>query len=64
MTWPPQSPALNPIEMVWDELKCRAKKNQPKVLSVCGNSFKTVEKLFQVKLVERITECQGKGWLL
>jgi hypothetical protein len=24
------------------------------VLSVCGNSFKTVGKVFQVKLVERI----------
>jgi hypothetical protein len=25
------------------------------VLSICGNSFKTVGKAFQVKLVERIT---------
>ena len=25
----PQSPDLNPIEMVWDELDCRVKKKQP-----------------------------------
>ena len=42
MTWPPQSPDLNPIEMVWDELDCRVKKKQPtsaqhmwKLLQVC-----------------------------
>ncbi|CDQ60383.1 unnamed protein product [Oncorhynchus mykiss] len=29
MTWPPQSPNLNPIEMVWDELDCRVKEKQP-----------------------------------
>uniref|UniRef100_A0AAZ3QHJ5 Tc1-like transposase DDE domain-containing protein n=1 Tax=Oncorhynchus tshawytscha TaxID=74940 RepID=A0AAZ3QHJ5_ONCTS len=29
MTWPPQSPSLNPIEMVWDELDCRVKEKQP-----------------------------------
>jgi hypothetical protein len=28
MTWPPQSPNLNPIEMVWDELDRRVKKKQ------------------------------------
>ena len=29
MTWPPHSPDLNPIEMVWDELDRRVKEKQP-----------------------------------
>uniref|UniRef100_A0AAZ3Q2S8 Uncharacterized protein n=1 Tax=Oncorhynchus tshawytscha TaxID=74940 RepID=A0AAZ3Q2S8_ONCTS len=29
MTWPPQSPDLDPIKMVWDELDCRVKGKQP-----------------------------------
>ena len=46
MIWPPQSPDLNPIEMVCDDCS-------QQVLSICENTFKTVEKAFQVKLVER-----------
>ena len=29
MTWPPQSPDLNQIEMVWDESDFRVKEKQP-----------------------------------
>ena len=54
MTWSPQSSDLNPIEMVWDELDRRVKEKQPTMLSICGNSFKTVGKLFQVKPVKRM----------
>jgi hypothetical protein len=40
-----------------------------KFSACCGNSFKTVGKAFQVKLVERMPRVwkavkQGKGWLL
>jgi hypothetical protein len=29
MTWPPQSPDFNPIEMVWDEFDRIVKEKQP-----------------------------------
>ena len=29
MTWTPQSPNLNPNEMVWDEFDFRVKEKQP-----------------------------------
>ena len=46
MTWPPQLPNLNPVEMVWDELDRRVKEKQP--------ASARHRKAFQVKLFERM----------
>lgn len=29
MTWPPQSPNINPVEVVWDGMDCRVKTKGP-----------------------------------
>jgi hypothetical protein len=39
----------------------RVKEKQPKVFSICGNSFETVGKAFQVKLVERVCKAVIKA---
>jgi hypothetical protein len=59
MTWPPQlpdlhnHPYLNPIEMVWDEFGCRAKKKQPTSPQHVGTPSR-LGKAFQVKQVGRM----------
>uniref|UniRef100_A0A4W5M1K8 Tc1-like transposase DDE domain-containing protein n=1 Tax=Hucho hucho TaxID=62062 RepID=A0A4W5M1K8_9TELE len=64
MTWPPQSPNRNPIEMVWDELDHRVMEKQPtsaqhmwellptrlleKHLQGCWKALKLVERMPRV----------------
>ena len=58
MTWPPQSPDLNQIERVWDELDGRGRRSSQQVFSICWEFFKTVGKAFQdylMKQVERMS---------
>ena len=69
MTWSPQSPDLNPIEMVWDELDHRVKEKQPtsaqhmwELLQDCWKSIPGEAGWENAKSVQSCN--QGKGWLL
>ena len=44
MTWPPQSPDLNPIAMVWDELDHQVKEKQPTSAQHVGTHSRLLEK--------------------
>ena len=48
MTWPPQSPDLNPIECFGMRWTAEWRQRGQQVLSISRNSFKTVEKPFQM----------------
>ena len=54
MTWPQQSPDLNPIEMVWDELDRRMKAKQPTSAQHMWELIHDCGKAFQLQLVERM----------
>ena len=59
MTWPPQSPELNPIiEMVWDELDHRVKERQPTsaqhMWEILQDCWKSIPGDYLMKLVERM----------
>ena len=62
MTWPPLSPDLNPIEMVWMSRTAEWRKSSQQMLSICGNSFKSVGKAFQV-VPSWLRECQERAKL-
>jgi hypothetical protein len=54
MIWPPQSPYLNTIEMVWDELDCRVNEKQPTSSQHMWELLQDRWKAFLMKLVERM----------
>ena len=58
MTWPPQSPDLNPIEMVWDEIDCRMKAKGPTsaqhLWELRQDCWKTISGDDLMKLIERM----------
>ncbi|MDF4290226.1 transposase, partial [Vibrio parahaemolyticus] len=58
MTWPPQSPDLNPIEMVWGELDRRVKAKGPTsakhLWELLQDCWKTISGDYLLKLMERM----------
>lgn len=64
MTWPPQSPDLNPIEMVWDEMDRKLKAKGPTsaqhLWEVLQDCWKTISGDYLMKLIERMPrECKA-----
>lgn len=61
MTWPLQSPDLNPLEMVWDKFDCRVKENHTisaqHLWEQIQDSWKTIPGNNLMKLIERVQEC-------
>ena len=58
MTWPPQSPDLNPIEMVWGELDRRVKAKGPTsakhLWELLQDCWKTISGDYLLKLIKRM----------
>ncbi|XP_078022930.1 sodium- and chloride-dependent GABA transporter 2-like [Epinephelus lanceolatus] len=58
MTWPPQSPDLNPIQMVWGELDRRVKAKGPTsakhLWELLQDCWKTISGDYLLKLIERM----------
>ena len=69
ITWPPQSPDLNPIEMVWDELDHRVKEKQPTsaqhMWELLQDCWKSIPHEAGCENAKSVQSCHhGKRWLL
>ena len=58
MTWPPQSPDCNPIELLWDHLDRAVRKTPPRgkndLWEAIQNIWKNIDEEFLKKLIDRM----------
>ena len=54
MTWPAQSPDLNPIENVWKVLKCQLRKYQPRTLSGMKTAVSEIWRQFSIEYAQNL----------
>ena len=63
-TWPPQSPTLNLIDMVWDEMDHRVKAKQltsaQHLLELIHDFWKTISGDYLMKLIKRMARVSEK----
>ena len=60
MEWPAQSPDLNPVELVWDELDRRVKAKQPtsttRLWELLQQCWEELSEQYLISIVERMHE--------
>lgn len=56
MRWPPQSPDINPIELLWDELDRRVRDLQPTSLSGLWDCLKDAWEKIEVQTLHKLVE--------
>ena len=56
MEWTAQSPDLNPIMLVWDELKRRVKAKKPPSVTQVQQSWEELSAEYLISIVERMPQ--------
>ena len=59
MTWPPQSPDLSPIELLWDEVDRQVQSKKPTSIAELTSIVKDIENVLEKLLARMPLLCQA-----